>query len=171
MTDPLDEVARQLRDAIGDEFRAEAEAGEADAAIAAARARTIGDVAVDLAARGSQVRVEMAGRIVLGTAVGGASDVLLLRVRDTLVAVSLRTVHAVAEIAAPPRADDDIPVTSLMNWLYRSEGRPGIEIGLVGTSHTEPGLIEAVAVDHLVWRTSAGTQAVAIAAVAVVVSR
>lgn len=171
MSDPFDEVARRLRRDVGEEFRAEAEAGEADAAMAVARGRTLGDVAGDLAARGSTTRVVTRGRQFVGPVVVAGADLIVVRLADRHVAVCLDAVVSLAEVSAPNRASESLPSSSWRKWLHRCEGRPDVELGLVNTTLTEPGLIEAVAVDHVVWRTAAGMHHLAVMAIEVVASR
>lgn len=172
MSDPLDDLARGLRRDLGGELRAEAEAGEADAAMALHRGRRLSDVAAALVDRGSEVAVGLDGRTLRGTAVGAGRDVVVLEVDRDLVAVALAHVRTLAEFAAPPSASARrLEPGSWRTWLLGLEWRAGVELALAGDPMPAPGVVEVVAVDHLHWRTPAGTTHVAIDAVAVAVTR
>lgn len=97
----LAEVARELRERTGPEFREEAEEGERLAALAAARGRTLSDVAAELRSRGDLVSVRTGGRTLTGVVIHAGADFLTLETAATTVEVHLRrpVVLTVAERA------------------------------------------------------------------------
>lgn len=149
--DSMDELGRELRDRVGSEFREEAEAGEGMAAIAAARGRTLGEVAGQLAQRGARVRVEVAGKRFYGPALAGGSDVLVVGIEGgaaivNLAAADLITMHGPGDAAALRRGPG-----SLKAALYELEGAEEVELGLVNDT-TLVGMVRVVGHDHLLFR-------------------
>lgn len=65
--DPLESLARELRETVGSEFRAEAEMVEIETEIGRLRRRSLRDVAREGANRGDRISVVTAGRTVTGS--------------------------------------------------------------------------------------------------------
>jgi hypothetical protein len=76
--DPLEGLARELRESVGAEFRAEAEMVEFETEIGRLRRRSLHDVAREAANRGDRVSVVTAGRTVTGLVAHVGKDYLSL---------------------------------------------------------------------------------------------
>ena len=134
-----------------EEFRLESEAAEHDARMALLRGRTLTDVAAQLVARGSTVRVVHAAGEVTGRAVARGPDLLVLAVPRGRAAVPLGSVHHVTEVDAPPTATPEPSPGTFRAWLAAHEGRADLEVHLVDGDVLPAGRLDAVAADHLVW--------------------
>ncbi len=86
---PLDELAAELRESVGDEFRAEAEEVERETAKGILRRRTLAAVASELMQRGDRVTVGTSGRSFTGHFVFTAGDLASLRTPSGDVEVNL----------------------------------------------------------------------------------
>lgn len=76
--DYLNELGRELREAIGAEMRLEAETSERDAAAVEMRRRLLADVARELASRGDTVTLFAGARSVRGTVTYARGDIATL---------------------------------------------------------------------------------------------
>jgi hypothetical protein len=74
--DPLTSLARELRQTVGSELRAEAEAAELDAETGRLRRRDLAQMAREAAQRGGLVSIVTASRTVTGTTVHVGKDYL-----------------------------------------------------------------------------------------------
>lgn len=172
MSDPFDEVARGLRREVGGELRADAEAAERDAAMSMVRGRDLADVSAWLRDRGSRLEVDVVGRRLRGTAVGAGRDVLVLAMADGTAAVPTSAIVAIAELDTPRSAGGrTVEVRSWRTWLLGLEGRDGTELVTRSGASLGSGVVDAVAVDHVVWRQGTATTWVAVDGLGLVVSR
>lgn len=166
----LGDIARELRAGVGADFRADAEAGERQAAQAALRRRHLSDVAAEAAARGDTVTVELRDRRFSGRVEHTARDLLTLRtaagsVHINLAAALLVRTRGDGPQEAPRSSADAVP--SFKARLYELEMTRGeVAVGLTVAPGEMRGRIRAVASDHLLVETVDGQRcAVGLAAV------
>lgn len=176
--DGLVELDQELRERIGDGFRAEAEEGERLAALAALRGRDLQSVGAELRDRGDRVAVEVAGRTYLGTVVHVGADLIQLRAgtrtsgpiaaeptglasRTSLIDVNLaapivlRVVERVTEGGLGPGTG---PATFRARLLELEVSRTDVELTAAALPGPVRGLLAAVARDHLVLVDPDGTE-------------
>ena len=153
-TDPeFDELASELRQQVGREFRLEAEAVEEDATKFALRRRTMADIAFELMNRGDEIGVTGAGTSLIGTITHAAGDLVILQTPHSLVnvnlagPVSLRVSHR-AEKGGRGRTHGSPSYRSRMVELEMS----GEIVETLSTAFSEAlvGAISIVGRDHLV---------------------
>ena len=151
-------VGAELRSAIGDEFRAEAAAEERAVAEFRLRHRNLSDVATEMMHRGDAVTVSVGDSVVMGRLTHVASDLATLashtagRLHLNLDStVTLHRNHAAP--AGPGRSRDPLGYDSFPA-LLRSLGLIGslVRLEANGPAGRLPGRIEAVAVDHVVFK-------------------
>lgn len=170
----FDELGRELRDRVGDEFRAEAEAAEHDAAVARDRARTLVDVARAARDRSETITVSVAARRLTG-AVGYAGDGRLALVGPAGIVDVV--VAAIATLRVdPPARPVEVPATARVAGSMRSrllalelQQRP-VEV-LLDDGSAVTGAIAGVRADHVLVRGSGSRTAVALGALVAVVDR
>lgn len=152
--DPDEELSSELRQRVGEEFRAEAEEGERLAELARLRGRDLGELAAELRDRGDRIRLTAAGRSFVGTIADAGRDHCTLRTRAGTVEVAFdgRQVHLTVE---EPHATD-VPDRRTYTTTFRSRLRelemegPEVEVGADGMPEPLRGTIAAVAQDHVV---------------------
>ena len=88
-TPEFDDLASELRQQVGREFRLEAEALEEDAAKFALRRRTLADVAFELMNRGDEVSVTGVGVSFTGTITHAVGDLVIIQSPHSLVNVNI----------------------------------------------------------------------------------
>lgn len=155
MTDPGpdEELARELRQRLGGEFRAEAEEGERLAELARLRARGLAAVAAESRDRGDRVRIVTGGRTFTGSIVAAGRDHCTLRgpwgeVEVRLEGGPIRLV--VEEPHAGEPGDSSATSTTLRARLRELElERAHIEVGTHIGQEPVRGRLVAVAEDHL----------------------
>lgn len=89
MTDPYDDLARELRRGAGAEMREEAEITELETRQGRLRRRRLADVAAEAMHRGDRVTVEIRDRRLVGTAVFVGDDYLTLETATEVADVRL----------------------------------------------------------------------------------
>lgn len=148
-----DELSRELRQRVGEEFRAEAEEGERLAELARLRGRGLRELTVELRDRGDRIRLTAAGRSFVGTIDDAGQDHCTLRTQAGTVEVAFggRPVQLTVE---EPHATD-VPDRRSYTTTFRSrlrelemDGRE-VEIGVAGMPDALRGRIVAVAQDHV----------------------
>jgi len=160
-----------LRAAVGEEFRRDAEAAEADAAIARLRARTLVDVAVEAMHRGDRITVHVDDHGVEGRVVHVADDLAIIRTERGDAYVNLRALTAL-EVAPAAVPDVDVRVggaTSLRALLLELElGGGAVRIVGPGIAAPVEGRLRAVAADHVLVATRVGDTVLALSAVGLI---
>ena len=147
------EVGVELRSALGDEFRAEAEADERAAAALRLRRRSLVDAAIEHMHRGDLVRAYLPDAIVTGTIVNAATGLLTLASRDSgRLHVNLNSTIVLSIVDAPGsdgRSRGPLDPESFLAQLRSIElgGRP-VGIETEGRAGRVTGTIRAVARDH-----------------------
>lgn len=149
----FDELAAQLRDEVGSEFRLEAEALEDDAAKLVLRRRTLEEIAVELMNRGDEVGATGAGMTISGVITHAAGDLAIIETSHSTVSVnlagpvSLRVVRR-ARAGGRGRANGSPSYRSRMLELEMS----GELVEIVSPLSSDPlvGTISVVGVDHVV---------------------
>jgi hypothetical protein len=169
----LRELDGELRERIGEEFRAEAEEAERLAALAALRGRDLADVATDLRSRGDAVAVVTAGRTVTGRIVYVGADFFQLRLGRDVVDVSLGaplTIRTVERATSGGVAASHGPGTLRARLLELELEDARVEIVTV-TGELVTGAVHAVGRDHVLLDGDVGEVYVPTAVVALVTTR
>ena len=149
----FDELASELRQEVGGEFRLEAEAIEEDTAKLTLRRRTLEDIAVELMNRGDEVGAVGDGISVSGVITHTAGDLAIIETPHSIVSVnlagpvSLRVLHR-AQKGGRGRATGSLSYRSRMLELEIS----GEFVEVVSINSPDPlrGTITIVGKDHLV---------------------
>lgn len=154
------EVARELREWVGDEFREEAEEAERLAALAAARRRTLSDVAAELRSRGDRVAVRTGGRTITGVVVHAGGDFLSLETPTTVVEVHLRrpVVLSVVERAPSGGREPAGGAATFRGRLLELEMDDAEIDVVVEGGDVLSGRLQVVGRDHLVLRSADGEE-------------
>lgn len=158
--DPSEELASELRQRIGGEFRANAEEGERLAELARLRSRGLPAVAAEARDRGDRVRIVASGRTFTGIIAGAGHDYCTLRGPGGDVEIPLDR-GAIRLVIEEPGAlePQDAPSTST---TFRARLREleldhaDVEIGSQAGGETLQGPLVAVAEDHVVIEGSDG---------------
>lgn len=156
----LRELGRELRQRLGGEFRGEAEESERAAAVAAARARTLADVAAALRSRGDLVAVGMSRKSFTGTVVYVGGDFFTLRTPGGLAHCSLerpitfRVVGRGSGGIGPSRG----PETFRARLLELELDGQAVELGGLLLGDVQRGRIAVVGRDHLIVRAGDGEE-------------
>lgn len=152
--DEFDELARELRERLGPELRADAEESEALAALAARRARTLADIGRLAADRGDEVVLELRSLRVTGTVRYAAGDLLSLSAHAARLDVCTRRIAALRVVAAPTRrgADEAVPGPGGFTARLHELEMAGTVVEVLVDGHADPprGTITVVARDHVV---------------------
>lgn len=152
--DHEDELSRELRQRVGEEFRAEAEEGERLAELARLRGRDLSELAAELRDRGDRIRLTAAGRSFVGTIDDAGQDHCTLRTQTGTVEVAFggRPVTLTVEEAHATDVPDRRPYSATFRSRLRElemDGRK-VQIGAAGMPDVLRGRIVAVAQDHIV---------------------
>lgn len=165
----LDRLAAELRSAVGDELREDAEAAEREAALAAARSRDLVDVLRERAAAGTWFEAVVDGRRFVGSLGSVGRDLVELRTGGAPVylapeAAAWRTVadparpSSEARPARSPSAAGRTSVGGMRGLLLSLEmARAEVSVGVAGEDLA--GAVTAVGRDHLLLRTPGGAEA------------
>lgn len=151
----LSAIARELRGRVGEEFRAEAEESERDAAKAVRRARSLADVVRHLHARGDGVLVGALDRTFRGIVTAAADDFVSLATGSGRVDLRLGAVTWLRVAASTPSGGREAVggVSSFKARLLEIELEGGtVEVGAHGLDDPVVGVLHAVALDHVVVR-------------------
>lgn len=153
--DPAGEVARELRQDVGHEFRAEAEAEEEAARKMALRSRTLGHVAYEMMVRGDHVACHAGEAVFSGPIVHSRTDLAVIELLTGEAAfinlagpVVLRTL----EEQSAGTTWDRSGATSFLAAL-REVDMSGATVSLYvpGSVGEIRGVIEAVTPDHVMF--------------------
>lgn len=151
--DPIEGLARELRQTVGAEIREEAEMAELESEIGRLRRRTLADVAREAANRGDQVSLVAAGRTITGVAVHVGKDYLSLESVSEHVDARL---DRVALVVTPSASGGFTPRGGSVTFKARLSEyeQTGETVELVASSLTFSvrGTIEVVASDHVILR-------------------
>ncbi|MDQ4129582.1 MAG: hypothetical protein M3133_01090 [Actinomycetota bacterium] len=156
----LRELGRELRERLGGEFRGEAEESERAAAVAAARARSLADIAATLRSRGDLVAVSMRRRSFTGTIVHVGTDFLTLRTPGGLAHCSLDRpvlLRVVARGQSGGIGPGPGPATFRARLLELELDGHEVELGGV-LLELQRGRIRVVGRDHIVFRAADGEE-------------
>jgi hypothetical protein len=149
--DPLESLARELRERVGAEFRAETEIVEQETEIGRLRRRTLHDVAVETANRGDVVSVLAPGRTVTGSVTHVGKDYVSI---DTTTEHLDARLERVGLVVTRRSAGGFTPRAGSITFKARlSEFEQTGEIVEVVASHIEAtvrGRILVVAEDHVI---------------------
>lgn len=156
--DPLEGLARELRQSVGAELRAEAEIAEIETEIGRLRRRTLAEVAREAANRGDRVSVVTAGRTVTGSVVHVGKDYLSL---DTPTEHLDARLDRVALVITPHRAGGLTPRGGSVTFKARlsefEQTGETVEVVSHDLTYTLRGVIEVVATDHVIIRDADGS--------------
>lgn len=157
----LRELGRELRQRVGGEFRGEAEESERAAAVAAARARSLAQIAASLRNRGDLVAIGSGRKLFTGTVVYAGADFVSLRTPGRIVhcslerAVTLRVVERGLTGGIGPERG---PGTFRGRLLELELDAHEVELGGLVLGDVQRGRIKVVGRDHLVFRGSDGDE-------------
>ena len=173
-TDPTSDLARELRQRVGEEFRAAAEEGEADARKIALRSRTLGHVAYELMTRGDHVAVHAGEAIFTGPIVHARGDLAIVEMGPSNIVyvnlagpITLRTTSG----RTSGRTWDRTGATSFLAALRELDMHGAtVDVHAPGPLGQVTGKVEAVTPDHLMLITKDATFYIPIAEIVAVVS-
>ena len=152
--DPSEELASELRQRVGGEFRADAEEGERLAELARLRSRRLAAVAVESRDRGDRVRLVLSGRTFTGVIAGAGHDYCTLRGPGGDVEIPLNRGAIRLVVEAPGAVEPgDAPSTSTTFRARLRElelDQADVEVGSHAGGETLRGRLVAVAEDHVV---------------------
>lgn len=151
----LRELGRELRQRVGGEFRGEAEESERAAAVAAARARSLADLAGTLRSRGDLVAVGTGRKLFMGNIVYAGADFLTLRTPGRLVHCSLErpiTLRVVSRGLSGGIGPGRGPGTFRARLLELELGAHEVDLGSLVLGDVQRGRIGVVGRDHVVFR-------------------
>lgn len=149
--DPLDDLARSLRESVGSEFRIEAEITEQETEIGRLRKRSMADSARELANRGDTVSLVLTGRTMTGRVVHVGRDYLTMHTSGEI--VDTRLDAAVIEVHPSTEGGTEVSGGSITFRARLTEfEQTGERVTLVAGSipHTVVGVIRVVAADHVI---------------------
>ena len=148
--DPLESLARELRETVGSEFRAEAETIEIETEIGRLRRRNMRDVAREAANRGDRVSVVTTTRTVTGSMVYVGKDYLSI---DTPTEHLDALLDRVSLVISPSPAGGVDPRGGSITFKARLSEyeQTGEKVELTSTrlGFSVSGRIEVVAQDHV----------------------
>ncbi|MDH4116672.1 MAG: hypothetical protein OEX04_07635 [Acidimicrobiia bacterium] len=151
--DPLENLARELRQTVGAEFRAEAEAVETESEIGRLRRRSLADVARQSADRGDLISVVLRDRTVTGHIVGAGKDYVSVETpsewidaRLSRIAITITPAHRGGLV---PKGGSITFQARLAEFEHTSEA---VELVAPDLGHAVCGRIRVVAGDHVIVR-------------------
>lgn len=147
--DPLDEIARELRQGPGAEFRAEAELDEIETETGRRRRRSLADVARGSMHRGDTVSALVAGRTLTGHVDGVGVDYLVLVTAAEVVDVRLDAA-VLRVVPAPSGGHDGRPGSATITARLAEYEQTGERVTLLTDTIADvTGSIRVVATDHV----------------------
>lgn len=153
--DNFEDLSRELRERVGPEVRADAEASEADAATVEMRRRQLHDVARELASRGDEITVFAGDRSARGTLTYARGDIAELATASGPIdvhlaaGVALRVDHRVVAGGTDPRSGSD---TLRARLLEHELAGHRLEIWMPRHGLDISGRLVSVGKDHAVAR-------------------
>ena len=173
--DPAGETARELREAVGHEFRSEAEAAEEDARKMALRSRTMSHVAYELMARGDHAAIHAGDAVFSGPVTHTRANLAILRLAsDGIAYVNLDgpIVVRILDAQSPRSVADGAGPTSFLAALRELDIKgTTVSIHVPSSIGEVAGRIEAVTPDHVMLDATAATYHIPLRNIAVVVPR
>ncbi len=157
----LRELGRELRERMGEEFRGEAEESERAAAVAAARSRSLSELAATLRSRGDIVAVSMGRKSLTGTIVHVGADFFTLRTRGGVAHCSLErpiTLRVVGREHSGGIGPGGGPGTFRARLLELELDGREVELGGLLLGDVQRGRIRVVGRDHVVFRSADGEE-------------
>lgn len=149
--DPFDELAGELRQGAGREWREEAEEIEAETHVWRLRRKTLGEVAREALHRGDRLTVVCGERSAAGEVVGAGTDYLTLASDALWVDVRLDEVVIRRESSPSGGVEQTSGSTT---WIARlkefEQTGEDLEVWVPASRQGLHGRIETVAADHLV---------------------
>jgi hypothetical protein len=157
--DPLEGLARELRQGAGAELRAEAEIAELESEIGRRRHRSSSDLAREAAMRGDGVSVIIQGRTITGAVVHVGKDYLSV---ETGTEQADARLDRIALVLNPGRQGGVTPRGGSITFKarlseYEQTGET-VELVATGLAFAVRGTIEVVATDHVIVRDVDGTR-------------
>ncbi len=156
--DPIDDLARQLRESVGSEFRIEAEIVEHETETGRLRKRTLADAARDAAHRGDTVSVVLTGRTITGIATHVGRDYLTLEteaeIADVRLAGGVMTIRR-AVVGGRSVGGGSVTFRARLSEFEQTGERVTVIAGSIltgGAPLTLDGTITIVAEDHVDFR-------------------
>lgn len=151
--DPIESLARELREGVGAEFRAEAEMVEIETEIGRLRRRTLPAVAREAANRGDRVSLVTVGRTITGLIAHVGRDYVSIETPTELADARLDRVALVVTPSASGGIDPRSGSITFKARLAEFE-QSGDEVELVATALAVSvrGRVTVVAEDHVVVR-------------------
>jgi hypothetical protein len=156
--DPLESLARELRESVGSEFRAEAEMVEIETEIGRLRKRGLHELARQSANRGDRVSVVTAGRTVTGSIGHVGRDYLSL---DTPTEHLDARLDGIALVITPGTSGGIDPRGGSITFKARlsefEQTGERVEVVASQLNTAVQGRIEVVAADHVIVRDADGS--------------
>lgn len=148
----FEELSAELRRQVGEDFRLEAEAAEADAMKLILRRRSIADVANEIMNRGDVVSLSCAGATTRGTITHASNDLAIIETTHSLFNVNLHSSVAIRIVAPAHRGGVGRASGSSSYRARMLELEISGEFVEIFYSASEPvrGSIAVVGKDHLV---------------------
>lgn len=157
--DPLVSLARELRQTVGAELRAEAEAVENEVEISRLRRRTSSELAREAARRGDRVSLVSAARTVSGTLVHVGRDYVSVETAAEHVDARL---DRIALVVSPNASGGFSPSGGSITFKARlseyEQTGESVELIATGLSFSVSGAIQVVAADHVIVCASGGVR-------------
>ena len=149
--DPIEELARYLRQGIGAEMRAEAEEAERESHQGRLRRRTMSDIGRECANRGDRVRARTAVRTVVGRVDHVGADYLTIVTAEQACDVRLDRCTLTIETSASGGHSTQRGSVTLKARLaeYEQTGEP-VTIVCAGVDAEVDGVVAVAATDHVV---------------------
>lgn len=149
--DPLESLARELRESVGSEFRAEAEMVELETEIGRLRRRALRDVAKEAANRGDIVSILTPARTVTGSITHVGRDYVSLETPTELLDARL---DRVALVVTPSTSGGIDPRGGSITFKARlsefEQTAERVEVAATTLNVTVQGRIVVVATDHVI---------------------
>jgi hypothetical protein len=159
--EPIEQLARELRETVGAEFRAEAEISEIETEIQRARKRTAAQVAREAANHGDRISVVTRDRTITGELAHVGRDYLTVH---TPTEIADARIDAVVLTFEPRRSGGIDPRGGSVTFKARlsefEQTRETVEVVAQAVTHTVRGVIQVVASDHVMVRDADGVRAV-----------
>ncbi len=159
--DPLESLARELRETVGSEFRAEAEMVEIETEIGRLRRRSLREVAREAANRGDRVSVVTAGRTVTGSVAHVGKDYVSIETPTEHLDARLdRVALVVAHSAAGGIGPRGGSITFKARLSEFEQTGETVEVVAPRLDSSVAGRIQVVADDHVVMVDPDGTRVI-----------